>query len=141
MRRATAKCLHAEPTSIDAFLAAEQERSSLRIFQSIAGERTRSVELIGGKVAVMLYDKAHFEEEDILPATLLIFGKGREPLIKLIGRRWFLSPGMFPRHGIMVIDDADDKLWAIVYDSNYEEVERKELSAPKMLRMRVAGDN
>jgi|SRR5690606_10228873 len=141
MRRATEKCLNAEPASIDAFLAAERERSSLRIFQSIAGERTRSVELIGGKVAVMLYDKGHLEEEDILPATLLIFGKGREPLIKLIGRRWFLSPGMFPRHGIMVIDDTDDKLWAIVYDSNYEEVERKELSAPKMLRMRVAGDS
>jgi hypothetical protein len=141
MRRATEHCLHAEPATIDAFLHAEHERSRLRMFQSLAGERTRSVELIGGKVAVMLYDKAHLEEEDILPATLLIFGKSREPLMKLIGRRWFLSPGMFPQHGIMVIDDADENLSAIVYDSNCEEVGRKELAAPKMLRMRVAGDS
>lgn len=140
MQRATKKCLDATPEQIDEFLRAERERSALRIFESLAGERTRSVELIGGRVAVMLYDKAHLEEEDILPATLLIFGKGREPLIKLIGRRWFLSPGTFPRHGIMVIDDSNEKLCAIVYDNKYNEVERKELSAPKTLRMRVAGD-
>lgn len=140
MKRATEKCLEATPEDIDRFLAAERERSQLRMFQSLAGERTRSVELIGGKVAVMLYDKAHLEEEDILPATLLIFGKSREPLIKLIGRRWFLSPGTFPRHGIMVIDDSSEKLCAVVYDRQYREVERKELAAPKTLRMRVAGD-
>lgn len=140
MERATEKCLDASPSEIDAFLAAERERSQLRIFQSLAGERTRSVELIGGKVAVMLYDKAHLEEEDILPATLLIFGKSREPLIKLIGRRWFLSPGSFPHHGMMVIDDAEEKLRALVYDAKYQEIENQELAAPKALRMRVAGE-
>jgi hypothetical protein len=141
MERATEKCLDASPEQIDAFIAAERARSELRIFQSLAGERTRSVELIGGKVAVMLYDKAHLEEDDILPATLLIFGKSREPLIKLIGRRWFLSPGSFPRHGMMIIDDADENLRALVYDEHYREVENKELAAPKALRMRVAGDS
>lgn len=140
MERATEKCLDASPEQIDAFIAAERARSQLRIFQSLAGERTRSVELIGGKVAVMLYDKAHLEEEDILPATLLIFGKSREPLIKLIGRRWFLSPGSFPHHGMMIIDDADEKLRALVYDEEYREAENKELASPKALRMRVAGD-
>ncbi len=141
MERATAKCLDATPQEIDAFLEAERARSELRLFQSLAGERTRSVELIGGKVAVMLYDKAHLEEEDILPATLLIFGKSREPLIKLIGRRWFLSPGSFPHHGMMIIDDADEKLRAFVYDSECREIESRELLAPKALRMRVAGDS
>lgn len=141
MQRATDKCLDATPAEIDAFLAAERERSELRMFQSLAGERTRSVELIGGKVAVMLYDKAHLEEEDILPATLLIFGKSREPLIKLIGRRWFLSPGSFPNHGIMIVDDAEEKLRAFVYDSDCQQVQTQELVAPKALRMRVAGDS
>ncbi len=140
MERATEKCLDATPEQIDAFLQAERERSQLRMFQSLAGERTRSVELIGGKVAVMLYDKAHLEEEDILPATLLIFGKSREPLIKLIGRRWFLSPGAFPNHGVMIVDDAGEKLRAFVYDSKFQEVQSQELVAPKALRMRVAGD-
>jgi len=113
MNRATATCLSAEPDEIDDFLRRERERTNLRMYESLPGEVTRSVELIGGKVAVMLYDKANLEEEDILPATLLIFGKSREPLIRQIGRRWFLSPGSFPRHGAMLIDDAGEELEAL----------------------------
>jgi hypothetical protein len=140
MKRATEKCATASPAEIDAFLQKERERSELRMFESLAGERTKSVEMIGGKVAVMLHDKAHLEEEDILPATLLIFGRSREPLVKLIGRRWFLSPGSFPKHGLMVVDDADEKLRATTYGSDFKEASSQILSAPKSLRMRVAGD-
>lgn len=139
MNRATSQCLHAEPEEIDRFLARERERSHLRMFESLPGEKTRSVELIGGKVAVMLHDKANLEEEDILPATLLIFGKSREALIKQVGRRWFLSPGSFPRHGTMLIDDAGDELKAFSYDAELKETAQQVLSAPKTLRMRVSG--
>lgn len=141
LKRATERCLDATPEEIDLFLSRERERTNLRMFESLAGEKTRSVELVGGKVAVMLYDKAHLEEEDILPATLLIFGKSREPLVKLIGRRWFLSPGSFPRHGVMIVDDADEKLRAITYDKDFKEASSQVLSAPKTLRMRVSGDS
>jgi len=139
MARATEHCLHGDATQIDEFLAREKERSSLRVFESLPGEITRSVELVGGKVAVMLYDKAYLEEDDILPATLLIFGKSREPLIKLVGRRWFLSPGAFPHHGVMIVDDADEKLQATTYDADFKEVSSMTLDAPKTLRMNVAG--
>lgn len=140
MKRATEHCLTGTPDEIDAFLLRERQRSRLRMFESLAGEKTKSVEMIGGKVAVMLYDKAHLEEEDILPATLLIFGRSREPLVKLIGRRWFLSPGSFPNHGVMIVDDAEEKLRAITYGPDFEPLDSQVLSAPKSLRMRVAGD-
>jgi hypothetical protein len=140
MARATARCLNGDPDEIDEFLSLERERTKLRMFESLAGERTKSVEMMGGKVAVMLHDKAHLEEEDILPATLLIFGRSNEPLVKLIGRRWFLSPGSFPEHGVMVVDDADEKLRATIYGPDFEPTHSQVLSAPKTLRMRVAGD-
>lgn len=140
MARATAQCLTADAEEIDEFLSRERQRTSLRMFESLAGERTKSVEMIGGKVAVMLHDKAHLEEEDILPATLLIFGRSKEPLVKLIGRRWFLSPGSFPDHGVMVVEDTDEKLRATTYGSDFEPTHSQVLSAPKTLRMRVAGD-
>ena len=109
------------------------------MYESLPGETTRSVELVGGKVAVMLYDKANLEEEDILPATLLIFGKSREPLIKQVGRRWFLSPGSFPLHGRMLIDDAGEHLRAFTYDSKMNQTSEQVLSAPRSLRMRASG--
>lgn len=139
LRRATRECLLADPDTISSFLDKERERSELRMFESLVGEKTRSVELLLGKVAVMLYDKAYLEEEDILPATLLIFGKSDEPLIKRIGRRWFLSPGSFPKHGIMMVDDEEEELRATVYDQEGKEVGRQMLEAPKELRMRVSG--
>jgi hypothetical protein len=141
MTRATEHCLKGTPSEIDSFLNREVERSKLRIFESLQGESTRSVDLIGGKVAVMLYDKAKLEEEDILPATLLIFGKSRRPMMKVIGRRWFLSPGAFPHNGVMVIEDADEKLRASTFGAHFEELESQELASPRALKMRVTGES
>lgn len=137
MTRATKQCLDAGPAEIREFLERERQRTQLRKFESLAGERTRGVELMAGKVAVMLYDKAFLEEEDILPASLLIFGKSREPLIKPVGRRWFLSPGSFPEHGMMLVDDEAEQLRAACYDCDFNEVQVHPLSAPESLRMRV----
>ena len=140
MSRATKSCLGASAEEIDAFLLREQQRTQLRMFESLPGERTRSVEIIAGKVAVMLYDKAYLEEEDILPANLLIFGKSRQPLVKQLGRRWFLSPGSFPNHGVMVIDDEGPELRAVVLNQDLKETASHTLSAPRTLRMQITSD-
>jgi hypothetical protein len=141
MSRATKACLNASAEEIEAFLLRERQRAQLRMFESLPGERTRSVEIIAGKVAVMLHDKAHLEEEDILPANLLIFGKSRQPLVKQVGRRWFLSPGSFPDHGIMVIDDEGPELRAVVLDQQLNESASYTLSAPRTLRMQVSSES
>lgn len=139
MQRATAACLRAKPEAIDTFVRQEHEREKLRMFESLAGGATRSVELIGGKLAVLVYDKAYLEEDDILPASLLVFGKSREPLIKQIGRRWFLSPGSFPEHGVLVVDDSAGDLVASLHGADLGPGETRRLDAPKGLRMRVTG--
>lgn len=139
LARATRDCVSAPPERIDDFIRRETARSRLRVFESLAGEATRSVELIAGKVAVMLYDKADLEEDDILPATLLLFGKSHAPLVKQVGRRWFLSPGSFPDAGIVVIDDEGDDLFASRYSPDLQLIERTHLEAPRALRMRVGG--
>lgn len=139
MARATAVCLAADAATIDLFIQHEKEREELRMFESLAGSATRSVELIAGKVAVLVHDKAYLEEEDILPASALVFGKSREPLLKQIGRRWFLSPGSFPHHGVMLLDDDTGELRASMYSAELEPGESRILEAPKALRMRALG--
>jgi len=137
--RATAVCLSASAETIDQFILHERQREELRMFESLAGSATRSVELIAGKVAVLVHDKAYLEEEDILPASALVFGKSREPLLRQIGRRWFLSPGSLPAHGVMLLDDDTGELRASVFTGALEPGESLILHAPKALRMRALG--
>ena len=42
-------------------------------------------------VAVLIHDKALLDEEDILAANLLVYGKSETPMVKKIGSRWFVS--------------------------------------------------
>jgi hypothetical protein len=140
MTRATSQCLRASPSEIDGFLGREAERDRLRMFESLAGSTTRSVEIVGGKVCVLLYDKAHLEEEDILPATLLIFGKSTGPVVRQVGRRWFLSPGSFPDHGVLLVDDEAGDLRATSYAPNLRLTGSQLIHTPKSLKMRTQGE-
>src|SRR5260221_7229287 len=51
--RAMRACVDAEPRDIDSYVAAERERSLLRIFESLPDAGTRAVEMLGGALAVM----------------------------------------------------------------------------------------
>ncbi len=137
--RATYRCLEAGPEEIDEFIAAERERQGLRVFESLPGERTRAIELLSGKVAVMIYDKAFFDEEDILPATLLVYGKSRDALVKRIGRRWFLSPGSLTKNGIMMLEDPEDGIYVTLYDNQCRQMSREHLSVDRGAKLRISG--
>jgi hypothetical protein len=137
--RATEQCLNGKPDDIDTFIRNERERQRLKVFESLPGESTRAIELLNGKVAVLIYDKAYLDEEDILPATLLVFGKSREALVRRVGRRWFVSPGSFNDAGIMIVDDHDNGIYVTQFDQNLREGRRMRLSTSRGVRLRVTG--
>jgi hypothetical protein len=135
--RAVRACLRADPAAIDRYIAAERERASLRIFESLADEGTRSVEMLSGALAVMIYDKAHLTEEDMLPARLLLFGKSRSPVVRQVGQRWFVSPGAFEEGGLMTMEDTDDGILLAVFDRNCQELRTERLSTAKATKLKV----
>ena len=137
--RATEQCLDGKPDDIEAFIKNERERQRLKVFESLPGESTRAIELLNGKVAVLIYDKAYLDEEDILPATLLVFGKSREALVRRVGRRWFVSPGSFGDAGVMILDDHDNGIYVTHFDQNLRERRRIRLSTSRGVRLRVTG--
>lgn len=137
--RATERCLTGTADEIEHFIASERERQSLKLFESLPGETTRAIELLNGKVAVLIYDKAYLDEEDILPATLLVFGKSHEALVKRVGRRWFVSPGSFADAGLMVLDDHDGGIHLTTFDKQLKEKQRSRLSTSRGVRLRVSG--
>ena len=116
VRRANAA--RAGPAAIDGFLAAERRRERLKALRCLPAATARTVEMIEGRVAVLLYDKALLDEEDILPASLLIFGKHPVPLVRQVGSRTFISPGELTADGggvALLVDDAGEGLRAELY--------------------------
>jgi hypothetical protein len=135
-RRAAERCVSASPAQIDAFLGAEQARRALGVFQSLPGDGTRVIELLNGKVVVMLYDKAHLDEDDILSASILVFGKSEGPLVKQIGSRWFLSPGP-ASGGVMTLEDQEDGIHVALFDPGGRETSRELLLGARATKLKV----
>lgn len=135
--RATRTCLVAKPRQIDAFIDAERSRRRLRMLESLPDAETRVVEMLGGVVTLMIYDKAFLNEEDMLPARLLLFGKSEKPIIRQVGQRWFLSPGYLSDAGVMTLEDRDEGVDLGVYDAAGNELRHERLSTSRGVKLKV----
>lgn len=105
--RAARRCSSARYEEIDRFLAAERQRERLKALKCLPAASARTVEIFDGRVAVFLHDKALLDEEDILPASLLVFGKSPHALVRQVGSRTFISPGEMVRgkSGVSLFSD------------------------------------
>ena len=136
--RAAERCAKATPIEIDAFVTAEREREALRAFEALPGDGTRLMELLGGRVAVLIYDKANLDEDDIASATFLVFGKSADPLVKAVGSRWFLAPGHLGDFGMMLLEEGSDGVHLSLFDSVCREIRRERLVAAPAARISVS---
>ena len=140
-----ARCAFAPPEDLDRFLASERARIKLRVLSSLPHAPGRTIEILDGNVAVFVWDKALLDEEDISAATILVFGKSAEPLIKRIGSRVFFTPGPVSAAGggRGILDDAGSGLLLEVLDATgkvraSERIAARE-RAPGGARMKVQG--
>jgi hypothetical protein len=106
--RAAAHCGTATSDRIDAFVTHERELSRLKALKCLPSAQVLTVEILEGRVAILLYDKALLDEEDILPASLLIFGNNADPMVRHVGARTFLCPGELGRGpgGVALLSDS-----------------------------------
>lgn len=140
--RAAELCSKAAPPEIDAFLAAERQRQRLKALECLQHATSRTIELFETVVAVLIHDKALLDEEDMLPASLLAFGKSAEPIIHKIGARCFVSPGPanHPGGGVMVLRDESDVVTASIYAPDGACVQKEVVAQPmRMARLTVQG--
>lgn len=128
--------------AIDKFVANQRARLRLKALETLPAEIARTVEMVGDRVAVLIHDKADLDEEDILAANILFYGKSTEPLVKKIGARWFVCPGPLGpvRGGVAVIDDEGDEVSVAIYDTSGNTVLKEILTAQRATKMRVQGD-
>ncbi len=140
-KRAAALALGGAPEEIDRFVVSERARLRLRALESLPRGGARTIEMIGDRVAVLIHDKAHLDEEDIISANLLVFGKNPEPLVKKIGARWFISPGAMgcPGGGIAIIEDKDETIVAEIFDDHGKRTLSENLDVTRKTTTRVQG--
>lgn len=136
--RAAGVALEGTPQVIDRFVATERARLRLRALEALPEEVARTIEMVGDRVAVLVYDKAQLEEEDIAAANLLLFGKSDGPLIHKVGPRWFVTPGPVGSKGggLAVLDDEQDEVVVTIYDGTGKPTHREKL-ATQRTKMRV----
>ena len=139
-RRAAELALYGTVDAIDQFVKAERARLRLRALVSLPHNGSRTVEILSDRVAVLINDKALLDEEDILPASLLVYGKSEAPFVKKIGSRWFLTPGRISaKGGVGVLDDEEEDIVATMYNPAGESTWRDVLTLKRTARLRVQG--
>ena len=116
--RAASVALHGDAEAIDRFVATERARLRLKSLEALPDGPARAIERLGDRVAILIHDKAELEEQDIVTANLLLFGKSDVPLIRQIGARWFVTPGPIGarKSGVAVLDDEDGEVVATISD-------------------------
>lgn len=112
--RAAIACVNATSEEIEAFVSAERVRRKLRVFTTVPAPAGKTVELLDGRIAVFVYDKATLDEDDIGGASILVFGRSEKALVHRVGSRTFIAPGALlppdgdtPERGGMAVFDDD----------------------------------
>lgn len=118
--RAAEVCLEAGADQVRAFVQSERARRRLRIFSSLPSAPGRTIELLDGRVVLLLFDKATLDEDDIAGATVFVYGKSERALVKKVGPRIFLSPGKIGSEGggSLLLDDEDGGVRCRVIDAS-----------------------
>ena len=141
--------LRADPSLLDAdpsVLAEEVERERARLklgrLRSIAAPGLRALEILNDRVVLLVDDKAVLDEEDLLPATIIVFGKG-EPTVRRIGSRTFACPGFLNRkdQGLLLLDEGDSGsgITLTLLDAEGNEKQREIVETSRAAKLRVHG--
>ncbi|MBX3260170.1 MAG: hypothetical protein KF782_10810 [Labilithrix sp.] len=130
--RAATVALKGTPQVIDRFVATERARLRLKALEALPEHVARTIEMVGDRVAVLVYDKAELDEEDIVAANILLYGKSEGPQIRKIGARWFVTPGPIGSRGggLAVLDDEQEEVVVTVYDAAGRPTHREALGSP-----------
>ncbi len=131
--------LRGSPQDLDKFVTLERARLRLKALETLPEQRTRTIEMVGDRVAVLVNDKGMLDEEDIVGASLIVFGKSEGTLVKQIGQRWFVSPGTIghPGAGLAVIDDEKEDIELSLFDGTGKLTGKQALAILRATKMRV----
>ena len=121
----------------------ERARRRLERLHALPRPGVRVIELLHDRIVLLVDDKSSLDEEDLLPASIIVFGRG-EPTVRRVGTRVFLAPGHVKRRdqGILVLEEVvggTPAIRATLFDVEGGEKHRETIDAQRAARLRVHG--
>lgn len=102
-------------------LARDRKARRLNDLAALPAPPSRAVEMLDDRVVLMVFDKSVLDEDDVANATAIVWGNAREPQLRAIGPRVFLSPGWIgvgaSTHCALLEHDGE-ALRCAIYDGN-----------------------
>ncbi len=131
----------AGPLSLE--VVRERARRRLARLHALPQPGVRVIELLHDRVVLLVDDKSSLDEEDLLPATIIVFGRG-DPTVRRVGTRVFLAPGHVQRRdqGILLLEEiggATPAIRATLHDVEGVERHRETIEAHRAARLKIHG--
>lgn len=101
-------------------LSRDRQVRRLSDLAALPAPPSRAVEMLDDRVVLMVFDKGVLDEDDVANATAIVWGNAREPQLRAIGPRVFLSPGWIGVGGAThcaLLEQEGDNLRCAIYDS------------------------
>jgi hypothetical protein len=133
--------LDAGPAQLEEELARERARRDLQRLHALPGPNLRAIEMLHDRLLVLIDDKGGLDEEDLLPASFIAFGKG-DAIIRRVGTRVFLCPGSPKKRteGILLLEESDaGAVIATLHDVDGMVRAKELLETSRALKMKVQG--
>jgi hypothetical protein len=130
--------LGSESSAIRALLARDQERQRLSALRAVPAPPARAVELFDDKVVLFVHDKAQLDQEDIVNAFLIVYGRSKQGAMHRFGPRTFFTPGPLKQGRVAVLErDPEGHLVIASFDPRTGEPRGRELLPVRRSRMVV----
>jgi hypothetical protein len=127
------------PERILEALDADRQLRRLERLRALPESPARAVEILGDRIVLMVHDKRILDEDDIANATMIVYGRGDELLLKRFGPRYFFTPGPLAGGKVGLLEaDEDGRIALSAYAPSGEPLWREILQG-KRSKLSVSG--
>lgn len=96
------------PEAIFEAIEAERQLHRLERLRTLPPSPARAVEIVGDRIVLMVHDTRLLDEDDIANATMVVYGRSDELLLKRFGPRYFFSPGPLAGGKVGLLEADED---------------------------------
>lgn len=104
LERAVRMALDGSADDIDGLLEDEARARRLDVVRLLPDPPTRAVEMLADRICVLVHDKSVLDEEDIVNAQVIVYGRAQAAELNRFGNRYFLTPGPLAKRQVAVLE-------------------------------------
>lgn len=109
--------LSGTPAEIAKLLAADAELERIERLLVLPPPPMRAIEMLDDRIILLVHDKAVLGEDDIVNASVIVFGRSKELMLKRFGARYFFTPGPLSQGQVGLLErEGDGRLAAAAFD-------------------------